>query len=71
MIYKPFLSSKIIQKISLSFTMDRLMPMETCMRVLYTIYMYIPTYTVYLGHALNKITKDIINRYKLLQGHKI
>ncbi|CEG66030.1 Putative Isoleucyl-tRNA synthetase [Rhizopus microsporus] len=26
---------------------------------------------VHAGHALNKITKDIINRYKLLQGHKI
>ena len=23
-----------------------------------------------MGHALNKILKDIINKYKLLQGHK-
>lgn len=26
---------------------------------------------VHAGHALNKISKDIINRYKLLKGHKI
>ncbi|KAI8141829.1 tRNA synthetases class I-domain-containing protein [Fennellomyces sp. T-0311] len=26
---------------------------------------------VHLGHALNKILKDIINRYKMLQGHKV
>ncbi|KAG1377113.1 hypothetical protein G6F61_007015 [Rhizopus arrhizus] len=26
---------------------------------------------VHAGHALNKIVKDIINRHKLLQGHKI
>ncbi|XP_071791393.1 isoleucine--tRNA ligase, mitochondrial-like [Asterias amurensis] len=25
----------------------------------------------HVGHALNKILKDIINRYKLLQGHRI
>lgn len=23
------------------------------------------------GHAMNKILKDIINRYKMLQGHKV
>jgi len=26
---------------------------------------------LHIGHALNKILKDIINRYKLLQGHKV
>ncbi|GAM27902.1 hypothetical protein SAMD00019534_110780 [Acytostelium subglobosum LB1] len=26
---------------------------------------------LHLGHALNKILKDIINRYKLLRGHKV
>ncbi|KAI7906731.1 tRNA synthetases class I-domain-containing protein [Cokeromyces recurvatus] len=26
---------------------------------------------VHSGHAMNKILKDIINRYKMLQGHKI
>ncbi|KAK4514212.1 uncharacterized protein ATC70_001800 [Mucor velutinosus] len=26
---------------------------------------------VHSGHAMNKILKDIINRYKLLQGHKV
>ncbi|KAI9258793.1 Isoleucyl-tRNA synthetase [Phascolomyces articulosus] len=26
---------------------------------------------VHIGHALNKILKDIINRYKMLQGHKV
>ncbi|KAI7851172.1 tRNA synthetases class I-domain-containing protein [Circinella umbellata] len=26
---------------------------------------------VHMGHALNKILKDIINRYKMLQGHKV
>ena len=26
---------------------------------------------LHMGHALNKILKDIINKYKLLQGHKI
>lgn len=23
------------------------------------------------GHALNKILKDIVNRYKMIQGHKV
>jgi isoleucyl-tRNA synthetase len=27
--------------------------------------------SLHIGHALNKILKDIINRYKLLQGHKV
>ncbi len=26
---------------------------------------------LHMGHALNKVLKDIINKYKLLQGHKI
>lgn len=26
---------------------------------------------LHMGHALNKILKDIINKYKLLQGHKV
>ncbi|GAA5795050.1 hypothetical protein HPULCUR_000401 [Helicostylum pulchrum] len=26
---------------------------------------------VHCGHALNKILKDIVNRYKVLQGHKV
>ncbi|CAG8576245.1 6913_t:CDS:10, partial [Acaulospora morrowiae] len=26
---------------------------------------------LHIGHALNKILKDIINRYKVLQGHKV
>jgi isoleucyl-tRNA synthetase len=26
---------------------------------------------LHMGHALNKILKDIINRYKLLQNHKV
>ncbi|KAI9317679.1 tRNA synthetases class I-domain-containing protein [Dichotomocladium elegans] len=26
---------------------------------------------VHLGHALNKILKDIVNRYKMIQGHKV
>ena len=26
---------------------------------------------LHMGHALNKVLKDIINRYKLLQGHKV
>ncbi|MDJ1181659.1 isoleucine--tRNA ligase [Roseofilum casamattae] len=27
--------------------------------------------SLHMGHALNKILKDIINKYKLLQGHKV
>jgi isoleucyl-tRNA synthetase len=27
--------------------------------------------SLHMGHALNKVLKDIINKYKLLQGHKI
>ncbi|MGK7944013.1 MAG: isoleucine--tRNA ligase [Microcystaceae cyanobacterium] len=27
--------------------------------------------TLHMGHALNKILKDIINKYKLLQGYKV
>jgi isoleucyl-tRNA synthetase len=27
--------------------------------------------SLHIGHALNKILKDIINKYKLLQGHKV
>ena len=27
--------------------------------------------SLHMGHALNKILKDFINKYKLLQGHKI
>jgi isoleucyl-tRNA synthetase len=26
--------------------------------------------TLHMGHALNKVLKDIVNKYKLLQGHK-
>ena len=26
---------------------------------------------LHMGHALNKVLKDIINKYKLLQGHKV
>jgi isoleucyl-tRNA synthetase len=26
---------------------------------------------LHMGHALNKILKDIINKYKLLQGYKV
>ncbi len=26
---------------------------------------------IHLGHALNKITKDIINRYKMMRGYKV
>ncbi|QUS61658.1 isoleucine--tRNA ligase [Synechocystis sp. PCC 7339] len=26
---------------------------------------------LHMGHALNKVLKDIVNKYKLLQGHKI
>ncbi|MEN9567237.1 MAG: hypothetical protein RLZZ69_2433 [Cyanobacteriota bacterium] len=27
--------------------------------------------SLHMGHALNKVLKDIINKYKLLQGHKV
>ncbi len=27
--------------------------------------------SLHIGHALNKILKDIINKYKLLQGYKV
>ncbi|XTZ20336.1 MAG: class I tRNA ligase family protein, partial [cyanobacterium endosymbiont of Rhopalodia fuxianensis] len=27
--------------------------------------------SLHMGHALNKILKDIINKYKLLRGHKV
>ncbi|PSB11395.1 isoleucine--tRNA ligase [Pleurocapsa sp. CCALA 161] len=27
--------------------------------------------SLHMGHALNKVLKDIVNKYKLLQGHKI
>ncbi|MFP3326109.1 class I tRNA ligase family protein, partial [Planococcus sp. SIMBA_160] len=27
--------------------------------------------SLHMGHALNKILKDIINKYKLLQGYKV
>jgi isoleucyl-tRNA synthetase len=26
--------------------------------------------TLHMGHALNKVLKDVVNKYKLLQGHK-
>jgi len=31
----------------------------------------LPNGSLHIGHALNKILKDIINRYQLLQGRKV
>jgi hypothetical protein len=39
-------------------------------RLLNTVWLML-CYTASLGHALNKILKDIIIRYKVLQGYKV
>ena len=51
--------------------MVRLTRMGTCIWASTNMDLQCVSLTSYAGHALNKILKDMINRYKLLRGHRI
>jgi len=56
----------------LSFMTAPLMPTEICIWVHDYSYAFSGPLTEFtVGHALNKVLKDIINRYQVLQGRRV
>jgi hypothetical protein len=65
-------SSEKMPKGSFLFCMtDRLMRMATYIWVSLAICLTLLKNLCYTGHALNKIIKDIINRYHVSLGHRV